>query len=112
MQKVLLRVAPAVFFISLTILALPSAARAQGDATKLFKANCTLCHGADGSGNTTAGKAMKAKDLKSDDVQKQTDDQLTEVISKGRGKMPAFGSKFSADQIKSLVAYIRQLAKK
>ena len=55
---------------------------------------------------------MKAKDLKSDDVQKQTDDQLTEVISKGRGKMPAFGSKFSADQIKSLVAYIRQLAKK
>ena len=112
MRRVLLRCGPLWLATCFIILALPSAVRAQNDAAKLFKANCTLCHGADGSGNTTAGKAMKAKDLKSDDVQKQTDDQLTEVISKGRGKMPAFGSKFSADQIKSLVAYIRQLAKK
>lgn len=112
MKKTILRLAPAVFLVGLTMLAVPNSTLAQNDAAKLFKDNCTLCHGADGSGNTAAGKAMKAKDLKSDEVQKQTDDQLTEVISKGRGKMPAFGSKFSADQIKSLVAYIRGLAKK
>lgn len=112
MRRVLLRCGPLWLATCFIILALPSAVRAQNDAAKLFKANCTLCHGADGSGNTTAGKAMKAKDLRSDDVQKQSDAALTEVISKGRNKMPAFGSKFSPDVISSLVAYIRQLAKK
>ena len=112
MQKTILRVASATFFISLAILTLPSGTRAQSDAAKVFKANCTLCHGDDGSGNSPSGKALKAKDLRSDEVQKQTDAALAEVISKGRGKMPAFGSKFSPDVINSLVAYIRQLAKK
>jgi mono/diheme cytochrome c family protein len=112
MQKLFLRLAPAVFFISLTILALPDVARAQSDAAKVYKTNCALCHAADGSGNSPSGKALKAKDLKSDDVQKQTDAALSEVITKGRGKMPAFGSKLSPDVINSLVAYIRQLPKK
>jgi mono/diheme cytochrome c family protein len=112
MQKTILRVASAAFFISLAILALPSGTRAQSDAAKVFKTNCTLCHADDGSGNSPTGKALKAKDLKSDEVQKQTDAALAEVIAKGRGKMPAFGSKFSPDVINSLVGYIRQLAKK
>jgi mono/diheme cytochrome c family protein len=112
MQKMFLRLAPAVFFISLTILVLPDLARAQSDAAKVYKTNCVLCHAADGSGNSPSGKALKAKDLKSDDVQKQTDAALSEVITKGRGKMPAFGSKLSPDVINSLVAYIRQLPKK
>lgn len=112
MQETITRLAPAVLLVGLTILVHSDPTRAQSDGAQLFKANCTLCHGVDGSGNTPPGKAMKAKDLRSDEVQKQTDDQLTEVISKGKGKMPAFGSKFSADETKSLVAYIRQLAKK
>ena len=112
MQKILQRFAPAAFFITLTIFVLPVVVRAQSDAAKVFKNNCTLCHGPDGSGNTPTGKALKAKDLNSDEVQKQSDDELTAVISKGRAKMPAFGSKFSPDIIKSLVAYIRQLPKK
>jgi cytochrome c6 len=112
MQKTILRVASAAFFIGLAILALPSVTRAQSDAAKVFKTNCTLCHGDDGSGNSPSGKALKAKDLRSDEVQKQTDAALAEVITKGRGKMPAFGSKLSPDVINSLVAYIRQLAKK
>jgi mono/diheme cytochrome c family protein len=112
MQKIALRLAPAMFLVSLTILALPAAVRAQSDAAKVFKTSCTLCHAADGSGNSPSGKALKAKDLKSDEVQKQTDAALSEVITKGRGKMPAFGSKLSPDVINSLVAYIRQLSKK
>ncbi len=112
MQKIFQRFAPAAFFISFAIFVLPASVRAQTDAAKVFKDNCTLCHGADGSGDTPTGKALKAKDLKSDEVQKQSDDELAAVISKGRAKMPAFGSKFSPDVIKSLVAYIRQLPKK
>ena len=112
MEKTVLRLAPAVFFIGLTILGLPNAVRAQNDAAKVFKANCTLCHSDNGSGDSPTGKALKAKDLRSDEVQKQTDAALTEVIAKGRGKMPAFSAKLSAETINSLVAYIRQLAKK
>lgn len=112
MQKIVLRLAPEVFLVSLTILALPAAVRAQTDAAKAFKANCALCHAADGSGNSPTGKALGAKDLKSEEVQKKTDAELAELIAKGKGKMPAFGSKLAPDVINSLVAYIRQLAKK
>ena len=112
MRKIVLCLARSVFFVGLTILALPAAVRAQSDAAKVFKTNCVQCHAADGSGNSPTGKALKARDLKSDDVQKQADAELAAVISKGRGKMPAFGSKLSPDVINSLVAYIRQLPKK
>ena len=98
--------------LGLAFLVSASGLQAQSDAPKIFKANCTLCHSEDGSGSSATGKALKAKDLRSEEVQKNTDEALNEVIAKGRGKMPSFGSKFSPDVIKSLVAYIRQLPKK
>jgi mono/diheme cytochrome c family protein len=112
MRKMFLRLAPAVFLISLTILALPGAVRAQGDAAKLYKPHCVLCHAADGSGSSPSGKALKAKDLRSDEVQKKSDAELAELIAQGKGKMPAFGQKLKTDDIKQLVAYIRALPKK
>jgi mono/diheme cytochrome c family protein len=87
-------------------------AQTQGDAAKIFKANCESCHSADGSGNTGLGKTLKAQDLRSADTQKQSDAILMEVITKGRGKMPAFGVKLKPDDITKLVAYLRTLAAK
>jgi hypothetical protein len=55
---------------TLCCLAVPSAMQAQSDADKIYKTNCVLCHSADGS---PTGKAMHAKDLRSDEVQKQSD---------------------------------------
>jgi len=107
-----MHIASVAFLIGVTSLAFAGTARAQADAAKTFSVNCTLCHGADGSGNTPTGKALKAKDLSSADVQKETDATLAGIITKGQGKMPAFGSKLSPDLIKSLVAYIRKLPKK
>jgi mono/diheme cytochrome c family protein len=98
--------------VCLGILAVPSRLQAQDDGAKVFKTSCTLCHSDDGSGNSPTGRALKAKDLRSDEVQGKTDLELTETITKGKGKMPAFGAKMSPDKIKSLVAYIRQLSKK
>jgi cytochrome c6 len=87
--------------------------RADGDATSLYKAKCAVCHGPDGSGNTTMGKQMQSPDLRSDEVQKQTDVQLIDATTNGKGKkMPAYKGKLTDDQIKQLVAYIRELAKK
>ena len=94
------------------VLALPNHVWAEGDAGPLYKANCVVCHAADGSGNSPSGKALKAKDLRSDEVQKKSDAELGDGITKGQGKMPAFGKKLKPDQIQQLVSYVRQLAKK
>jgi mono/diheme cytochrome c family protein len=102
----------ALVLVCLAIVAAPSRLHAQSEAAKLFKTNCTLCHSEDGGGNSPTGKALKAKDLRSDEVQGKTDADLADVIAKGKGKMPAFGAKLSADKVKSLVDYIRQLPKK
>jgi len=85
--------------------------RAQ-DAAGLFKTKCAACHGADGSGNTAVGKSMKLRDLGSADVQKQTDAELTAMIVSGKGAMPAYKDKLTSDQIKQVVGFIRELAKK
>jgi mono/diheme cytochrome c family protein len=96
----------------LCYLALSTATQAQSDPAKLYKANCVLCHSADGSGDSATGKAMHAKDLRSDEVQKQSDTELSDAIAKGKGKMPAFGAKLKPDDVTGLVAYIRGLANK
>jgi mono/diheme cytochrome c family protein len=86
-----------------------SPARAQDDAAALFKSKCGACHGADGTGNTAVGKSMKIRDFHSPDVQKQTDADLTGIISAGKGAMPSYKGKLTDAQIKSLVAYIRTM---
>ena len=93
----------------LSCLAMSGVMQAEMDPAKIYKANCDLCHGADGSGDTGTGKAFHAKDLRSDEVRKQSDASLIEVISKGKGKMPAFGAKIKPDDVTKLVVYIRSL---
>jgi len=92
------------------ILALPAMA-AGSDGAALYKTKCTSCHGADGSGETPAGKAMKVRDLRSPEVQKQTDIQLTDVIAGGKGKMQGYGKTLSTAEIQALIAHIRTLKK-
>lgn len=83
-----------------------SSAVAQ-DAAATYKAKCAMCHGPDGKG----GK-MGTRDFASPDVQKETDAQLTEIITKGKGKMPSYDGKLKDTEIKDLVAYVRSLGKK
>lgn len=77
-----------------------------------FKGKCASCHGPDGKGQTAMGKMMKVKDLGSAEVQKQTDKELSDIISKGKSPMPGFGSQLKKAQIDELVAYVRELGKK
>lgn len=87
-----------------------SSAMAQ-DAAATYKAKCAMCHAADGKGSPT-GLKMGAHDFTSADVQKQTDAQLTEAVTKGKGKMPPYEGKLKDTEIKDLVAFVRSLAKK
>jgi len=69
-----------------------------------YKAKCAMCHGANGEGKP----AMKTAPLK--DSASKSDAELTEIITKGKPpRMPAFGGKLSADQIKTLAADIKSL---
>ena len=78
---------------------------------KAFQTNCVVCHGADGTGTPT-GKALKAPDLHSDQVQKMTDAQIADQIANGKNNMPPFKSTLTKDQIQSLVLYVRTFGKK
>jgi mono/diheme cytochrome c family protein len=81
------------------------------DGAAVYKAKCAMCHGPDGAGQTTMGKNMKLRDLGSADVQKQSDADLTKITADGKGKMPAYKAKLSADEITAVVAHIRSMKK-
>ena len=92
-------------------LMLPAFSLAEDTGPELYKTKCQACHGPNGDASTTMAKNLKLKDLGSADVQKQSDGDLKTLIGKGKGKMPAFGSKLSDPQIDALVKFVRSLKK-
>jgi mono/diheme cytochrome c family protein len=93
------------FFICVAMLEQPVKADTTAAETT-FKGKCAPCHGADAKGKD----AMGTRDLSSDEVQKQSDADLSTIITHGKNKMPAFKS-MTVDQVKDMVAYIRSLKK-
>ncbi len=91
---------------------LSTPANAQGGGEAVYKAKCASCHGPDGAGATPAGKATKARDFCSEEVKKETDEQWTAIIVKGKNKMPSYDKKITDAEIRDVVAYIRGLCKK
>ena len=96
-------------FISLQGTAL-SAPQDQTGQT-LFTHNCVTCHSQNGS-PTAVGKSLNAPDLGSAPVRSQTQAQLEQIISNGKGNMPAFKDKLSQAEIDSLIAYVHTLSKR
>ena len=93
--------------ILLVLAAMPSLFAAEAPA--VFKAKCAACHGADATGQTAVGKTMKIRDFHSADVQKQSDAELTKIITDGKGKMPSFKGKLTNEEVASVVKFIRSL---
>ena len=92
------------------VLLVPVNLFAQGADT--FKAKCAMCHGPDGAGKTAMGEKLKLRDLSSAEVQKQSDAELTQIVTKGKGKMTPFEGKLTKEQIEQVVGYVRSLGKK
>lgn len=95
----------------------PAVFAQKGDPAQgatLYSTKCAMCHGADGSGSTAMGKRFKLRDLRSAEVQQQTDAQLSDIIAKGKkgatGSMPAYES-LGHDGIQNVIAHLRQMAK-
>lgn len=94
------------------VIALVAASAFAADGAAVYKSKCQACHAANGSGDTPVGKSMKVADLRSAQVQKLTDVELTKVIAGGKGKMPAYGKTLSTADIEAVIAFIRTLKAK
>ena len=73
-----------------------------------------LCHGPEGKGNGPAAAGLNPKPRNHTDgtyMNSRTDEQLLEVIRKGKGGMPAWGSVLSEKEIQAVLKHVRTLAK-
>lgn len=93
------------------LLIAPLASAAETPQEIWVRSKCALCHGMDGSSQTEHGKKTKAPDLRSDAIQKMTDEQLAASISTGHKGMPSFKKQMDTAKVRLLVAYIRGLRK-
>lgn len=89
---------------------MPVAVRAA-DGSAIFQEQCIGCHGPDGHAATDMGKKVQAADLTSEAVQQLSDAQLAKVVKTGQKKMPSFDGKLSDNEIKEVIAHVRQLGK-
>lgn len=74
------------------------------DATgeEIYLQLCSRCHGEDLAGGI--GPALGP----GSNAASQDDEFLELTIMRGRGRMPAFGSTLSADQLERLIGFIRE----
>lgn len=84
------------------------------DGQTIYTAVCASCHGANGQGNRFPGLVPNPSITNPDFLELASDDYLFTAIQKGRPGRPmlAWGEKengFTADEMKSLIAYIRGL---
>ncbi|MGH9862631.1 MAG: c-type cytochrome [Candidatus Acidiferrales bacterium] len=91
----------------------PSTSESLAEARAHWVEHCALCHGLDGSGDTTIGRNLypKAPDMSDTQTQALGDGELFYVISNGVRftGMPAWGSEDSPEEIWKLVSFIRRL---
>jgi mono/diheme cytochrome c family protein len=85
-----------------------SAEETSGDA--VYQAECAKCHGADGSGDTPVGKAMKVSSLL--DARFASPDAVAMIVKhiQTNGKHAAVKGKLSAEEIEAVAHAVQALA--
>jgi mono/diheme cytochrome c family protein len=106
---------PAYTFDEASTLRAPAVISHDASGSELYRVNCSMCHAADGRGQTLisdrfrAAGAIPPVDLTSARVRNRTDGQLYWLIGNGIGNMPPFGSLLTESELWAIVAFIRQL---
>jgi len=73
----------------------------------VYEKNCAKCHGKTGEGRHFGGPSLVA-----DKVGATSVEDLRTIISNGKGHMPKYAGKLSAEEIDALVQQIKALSKK
>ena len=98
----------ATFFFGITGAVAQTSPSEQGLLTNpVYEKNCAKCHGKTGEGRHFGGPALiseKAAGMSADD--------LRNLITDGKGHMPKFGGKLTADEINQLVQQVTAANKK
>lgn len=99
--------------VLIAMIAAPTATTvlAQVPGADTYKSRCAMCHAADGSGNTPAGKATQTPSFNLPEMLKMSDADFIAATANGRGKMPGYSSKLTEVQIKDVVSYVHTLQK-
>ena len=81
----------------------------------IYKVDCALCHGDNGNGKTdlATGMGLTLSDFTDPrTLQNKTDDQIFQLIRKGKDKMPPEEEGRAKDaEVHSLILFIRNLSK-
>lgn len=90
----------------------------QTSGKEVYDKTCKECHGDAGQGNSLADKFYEVRipRLNSDFVQKKSDAELKEIMTKGRRRMgpPRVGQMMkhpTTNEMDAVIAYIRSLKK-
>jgi mono/diheme cytochrome c family protein len=91
-----------------------SNAASIAEGKRLYGAtDCALCHGKDGD-----GKGVEAKDInmnlhdwrKPESLAHFTDGELSYLILKGKGRMPAYDGRETSEQVWQTIDYLRSMS--
>lgn len=78
-----------------------------------YRQHCTICHGQQGKGDGPAASAFDPSPpdfTAPESVVLLTDDELLEIVVKGRRAMPAFETVLEPEVLPMLVGYVRDLS--
>ena len=76
-------------------------------ANPVFQKNCAKCHG-----KTAEGRHFGGSSLTSEKAVAASAEDLRNMITNGKGRMPKYATKLTAEEIDTLVQQIRALQKK
>ncbi|HEY3628581.1 MAG TPA: cytochrome c [Terracidiphilus sp.] len=117
---------PAVVFLAIGAASNPTPAAQEGTAAKgsksptvrakeIYNFDCAICHAANGNGKSDLAKDMQLTLTDFTDpktFEGKSDDQLFDLIRKGKDKMPAEDAgRAKNEEIKAIVQYIRSFSK-
>ncbi len=98
------------FLTLLTSLTLVFAAEKSPSGEKIYKTKCASCHGADGKGDTKAGKVTQTPDLtKTPWKHGSSQADVEKIIREGSKKMLKSEGKLDNSQITAVAKYVRKL---
>ena len=108
LKTYLLTIAACFAFLALTVaIAQTPPAGASLITNPVFKKDCAKCHG-----KTAEGRHFGGPSLISPKTASTSTEGLRNVLANGKGRMPKFASKLTAEEIDTLVHQIQALNKK
>ena len=75
-----------------------------------YAKHCEACHGPEGEGGPvkTPEKQIKVPSLKAPHAVRHSDEELIGIVTNGEEEMPAFKDKLNAEEITTMVRFVRK----